>query len=691
MRLLVDMLTYTLLRELGLALLHFLWEGSVVAVLLAALLVLLRGKDARIRYALACNALALMLLLPAFTLWGMSGLRQDLESDETSITEGAQALPGKRADKAVLITDRLINASVEVKSAEQPGPLAARVEDLLPWLTLLWLAGILVLSSRMIGGLILTRRIAKHETYPVSEFWLEKLKKIAQELRVEKPVRLLRSSLVEVPTAIGWLRPVILLPACIFTGLTTQQLEAILAHELAHIRRHDYLVNLLQIVAETLLFYHPAVWWVSRRVRIEREHVCDDLAVSVCGDPIMYARALMKLERLRTSEPGLALAANGGELRTRISRLLERESDSRWPNSFAVALFFVAALFTTVLFTRAVLSQKQQVDGPTSKSQAVAAQVRASANTNNLPSPAQQTLTGEAASLIASDRTEGEDTFVRRVAIEALGNRAGSVVVMNPRTGRVYTVVNQEWAIRRGWIPASTMKLVTALAGIGEKVFDPAEKVRVSTRAERLNLTDALAISNNEYFRALGTRVGVEPLISYARRVGFGEQTGINYEGEHAGHVPGFQLRANAGRLGMSGEGIEVTPIQLATLVSAFANGGTLLVPRVPMTPEEAAQFEGQSRRRIDVPLAAVEQLIPGMLAAVERGTAVNARDTTLRIAGKTGTVSDGQSSIGMLASYAPVNDPQLVIVVLIRGRNENGAKAAQVAGAIYKGLNQRM
>jgi beta-lactamase regulating signal transducer with metallopeptidase domain/beta-lactamase class D len=685
------MLTYTLLRELGLALLHFLWEGSVVAVLLAALLVLLRGKDARIRYALACNALALMLLLPAFTLWGMSGLRQDLESDETSITEGAQALPGKRADKAVLITDRLINASVEVKSAEQPGPLAARVEDLLPWLTLLWLAGILVLSSRMIGGLILTRRIAKHETYPVSEFWLEKLKKIAQELRVEKPVRLLRSSLVEVPTAIGWLRPVILLPACIFTGLTTQQLEAILAHELAHIRRHDYLVNLLQIVAETLLFYHPAVWWVSRRVRIEREHVCDDLAVSVCGDPIMYARALMKLERLRTSEPGLALAANGGELRTRISRLLERESDSRWPNSFAVALFFVAALFTTVLFTRAVLSQKQQVDGPTSKSQAVAAQVRASANTNNLPSPAQQTLTGEAASLIASDRTEGEDTFVRRVAIEALGNRAGSVVVMNPRTGRVYTVVNQEWAIRRGWIPASTMKLVTALAGIGEKVFDPAEKVRVSTRAERLNLTDALAISNNEYFRALGTRVGVEPLISYARRVGFGEQTGINYEGEHAGHVPGFQLRANAGRLGMSGEGIEVTPIQLATLVSAFANGGTLLVPRVPMTPEEAAQFEGQSRRRIDVPLAAVEQLIPGMLAAVERGTAVNARDTTLRIAGKTGTVSDGQSSIGMLASYAPVNDPQLVIVVLIRGRNENGAKAAQVAGAIYKGLNQRM
>jgi hypothetical protein len=127
---------------------------------------------------------------------------------------------------------------------------------------------------------------------------------------------------VAVPTAIGWLRPVILLPVGALTGLTVQQLEAIIAHELAHIRRHDYLINLLQTVIETLLFYHPAVWWVSRRIREEREHCCDDLAVSVCGDALSYARALFTMEQLRAATPPLAMAANGGALMNRIERLV---------------------------------------------------------------------------------------------------------------------------------------------------------------------------------------------------------------------------------------------------------------------------------------------------------------------------------------------------------------------------------
>src|SRR5262249_26688490 len=124
------------------------------------------------------------------------------------------------------------------------------------------------------------------------------------------------------PMVIGWLRPVILLPASAMTGLTPQQLEAIIAHELAHIRRHDYLINLLQAVIETLLFYHPAVWWVSRRIRQEREHCCDDLAVAVCGDALTYARALLEMERLRAAGPQLAMAANGGLLMNRIRRLV---------------------------------------------------------------------------------------------------------------------------------------------------------------------------------------------------------------------------------------------------------------------------------------------------------------------------------------------------------------------------------
>src|SRR5204863_17364 len=145
---------------------------------------------------------------------------------------------------------------------------------------------------------------------------------LAHRLRISRPVRLVRSALVEVPTAVGWLRPMILLPASTLTGLTTGQIEAILAHEMAHIRRHDYLVNLLQCIVEMLLFYHPAVWWVSRRIREERELCCDDLAVRISGDPVSYARALCALETLRGESMTLALAATSGSLRARIARLL---------------------------------------------------------------------------------------------------------------------------------------------------------------------------------------------------------------------------------------------------------------------------------------------------------------------------------------------------------------------------------
>jgi beta-lactamase regulating signal transducer with metallopeptidase domain/beta-lactamase class D len=690
MRFLVNMLTYPLLRELGLALLHFLWEGAGVALLLAAVLALLRGTDARLRYAAACSALALMLLSPVLTVWRMSGSRQGVEVDEMSMQPGTtHGSENARGANAAAKGDAISAPAVAGSQAQPWSPLSSRVENLLPWLTLIWLAGISLLSARMLGGLMLMRRLTKGATRPVLELRQDKLKEISRALRVSRTVRLLESTLVRVPTTIGWLRPVILIPASTFTGLTPQQLEAVLAHELAHIRRHDYLVNLLQTVAETLLFYHPAVWWVSRQVRIEREHVCDDLAVKVCGDALIYARALTKIERLRAQEPRFALAANGGELRRRILRLVEAQPNSHRPKSLAVALFFAAALFTTAVCARAVLSEREpESKVQTAQPQPVAAQAKPQRSALNLMNPLPAALPFETAVLIAGDNTEGEDAEVRRVALEALGSHAGSVIVMHPRTGRVYAVVNQEWAVRRMWSPASTMKLVTALAGMGEKAFDPAEKTRVTTRAERLDLADALAVSNNEYFKSLGARVGAEQLIAYARRVGFGEQTGINYEGESAGRLPAFQLSVNAGRLGAYGEGVEITPVQLATLVSAIANGGTLLVPKVPRTPQEAAQFVGQPRRRIEVAAPVLEQLVPGMLAAVERGTGANAKDSARKIAGKTGTVSNGQSSVGMFASYAPADDPRLVVVVLTRGKNESGATAAQVAGSIYKALN---
>jgi beta-lactamase regulating signal transducer with metallopeptidase domain len=205
-----------------------------------------------------------------------------------------------------------------------------RVEPLLPTLILVWLLGVSMLSLRLLTGWIWIQRLRTHGVSPAAEAWQAMSVRLSRRLHIARAITLLESTLVDVPTVIGWLKPVVLLPATALAALSPQQLEAILAHELAHIRRHDYLVNLLQTLVETLLFYHPAVWWLSRRIRIERENCCDDLAVSLCGDPVAYASALADLEALRSAAPEftrkphdhIAMAATGGSLLHRVRRLL---------------------------------------------------------------------------------------------------------------------------------------------------------------------------------------------------------------------------------------------------------------------------------------------------------------------------------------------------------------------------------
>jgi len=185
---------------------------------------------------------------------------------------------------------------------------------------------------------------------PAPTEWQHTLDELSQRIRVSRPVKLLISALVQVPTVVGWLRPVVLLPIGALAGLPTDQIEALLAHELAHIRRHDYLINILQSIAEALLFYHPAVWWISKHIRHERELCCDDIAVAVSGDPLNYARALADLESHRPAHLNPALAANGGSLRDRIARLLGQSSPSSraipGAGLIAAAVFIVAAAWS---------------------------------------------------------------------------------------------------------------------------------------------------------------------------------------------------------------------------------------------------------------------------------------------------------------------------------------------------------
>src|SRR5712671_3116992 len=291
---------------------------------------------------------------------------------------------------------------------------------------------------------------------------------------------------------------------------------------------------------------------------------------------------------------------------------------------------------------------------------------------------------------IAKDNTVGEDLEVRNAAIAALGHHAGTVVVMDPKTGRIYTVVNQDWALRRGFKPCSTIKLVTGVAGLCEKVIQPIETVSDGSNY-RIDLTDALAYSNNQYFQHVGGQVGFDKMVSYARELGLGEKTGINYVNESPGKVPLFKSGYAVNHMSSHGDDFEVTAIQLAALVSAMSNGGKLLVPHVPRTVEENSQFKTDVRRKINVVNnEAWKRMVPGMIGAVNYGSGKKAYRPEQTVAGKTGTCIGQGSWLGLFTSYAPVVNPRLAVVVITRGADAHGHLPAAVAGNIYHALSQR-
>jgi beta-lactamase regulating signal transducer with metallopeptidase domain len=664
-----------LIHALGWTLVHAVWQGALVAFALRGVLQLLRGQRPNLRYSAASFALILTLLLPVITFWRLTMHSRFPDVDEMTIQTRLGNSVQSSSEEVARAGRQPSDASEVYQYSFQRPRLTERLESLIPWLSAAWLLGVLGLTARVTGGMVYTQRLIRCHTRLLGSYWSERLKQVSKRLRLTRSVRLLESSVVKVPTTIGWWRPVILVPGSALSGLTPQQLELILAHELAHIRRHDYLINLFQVLVETLLFYHPAVWWISKQVRNERELVCDDMAVSICGNPIAYARALAKIERLRRETPIWAVAADGGRLSKRIVRLIDSTQNSQRVSSMFVGFIMIGALFISIAAVQKGLSNTKQ-----------AAQVMVAGAT----SAPEQIALQSAQQLIAIDDTTGEDPEVRRIALAALGKREGAVIVMDPRTGRVYTIVNQEWAVRKSWKPASMIKLVTAAAALGEKMIQPSQLLRVSPKSRPLDVTEALALSSNSYFAFVGNRVGPDLIIKYAREFGLGEHTGINYSRESAGIVPAFSEGVDVSRFGATGDGVETTPIQLAILVSAVANGGMLLTPRVPHSSAESSETQPQVRRSIAIPRAILALLRAGMIAAVNHGSGSGASDPSQIVAGKTGTFRDKTTAVGMFASYAPADDPRFVVVVVTRGQNESGPEAASVAGTIFRGLRNR-
>ena len=304
-------------ERLAAALLHFVWQGALVALVYAVADRRLRnrGASSSTRYALACLALAAMMILPAAT-FSRTGQRAPLA--ESPAAAGAAAFEAPAHGVRPPAT----------AAAAGPVSLVAIPQAWREWLLGIWLAGVAALSLRFIAGFAGVARLARRVTEETDLAVSEAFARLRRRIGVSASVRLLRSASIEVPAAFGVLRPIVLLPLSALTGLDARQIEALLAHELAHVKRHDYLVNLFQSVAETLLFYHPAVWWISGRIRVERENACDDIAVAVTGDARVYAGALVGLEELRAGSRRLAVAANGAELRGRVQRLFPASSFS---------------------------------------------------------------------------------------------------------------------------------------------------------------------------------------------------------------------------------------------------------------------------------------------------------------------------------------------------------------------------
>jgi Penicillin binding protein transpeptidase domain len=293
-----------------------------------------------------------------------------------------------------------------------------------------------------------------------------------------------------------------------------------------------------------------------------------------------------------------------------------------------------------------------------------------------------------AASNMLKDDATGEDQEIRAAAVKALQGRSGTVVVMDPNNGRIFTVVNQRMALGSPVKPCSTVKMIVGLAALHEGVFDPDQEVQVSSRWG-MNLTDALARSNNPVFEVLGRTLGYERVMKYAMDFGFGSRTGINYKGESDGFLPD-EGEQETGHMSSHGDGFGVTAIQLAAFTAAIANGGELYTPRVLRKAEEAQTFIPELKRKIVMSPEDRLRMLAGMTGAVTYGTAKLAYNPLGQVAGKTGTCRGASDKLGLFTSFSSVDDPRIVVTVITTGSTEAGRRAAEIAGRVYADICPR-
>ncbi len=370
MGLLDTFLSEQTIERIGWVLVHFLWQGCALMALMWCVMKTLGKASSNARYTAACLGLALMVLAPVVTFTMLDG------NNTATVTNTVPLQPAVSRTQTPAETQHIAIEYAEPAQSEKSlmEIVTAKLETTLPWCVIGWIAGVAALSLWYLGGWCQLQKLRRIGTKTVSDVVTEKAAVISRQLGIKKAVHIAESALVQVPTVIGWLKPLVLLPASALTGLDEMQLKAMIAHELAHIKRSDYLTNIVQTVVEILGFYHPAVWWMSRQIRIERENCCDDIAVALLQDRKEYAKALFSMEEIRSKQWQLAVAADGGHLTTRIERLAGKHPTPKQKTGWipsVVTIGLLAALLVTTSMAMSNNPDSEQIDPTNVKADAI--------------------------------------------------------------------------------------------------------------------------------------------------------------------------------------------------------------------------------------------------------------------------------------------------------------------------------
>lgn len=504
-----------LMPALAGALLHFLWQGALLGLFAALVLALLRNARPQARYAVACIALLACVLWPAATLWQALAQAGDAASAATSTHVGLGIAPAA-------------NGRATGIGAALPLPAF----DLQPWIVVLWAAGVGLLSLRMAGGLFWVRHLCRHAQAEADAQWQACLQRLATRMGIARKVALRIGHDGDGPVTAGWWRPLVVLPAAIVARMPAELVEALIAHELAHVRRHDYLVNLLQGAVETLLFYHPVVWWLSRRIRIERELVADDLAAAALGEPRRLALALSELDRhagMRSLPPPsrYAPAAHGGHLMSRIRQLVRPE---RRAIGSAVALPLIGlAIAGAAFYAHAHLAPAQSTAATTATTHvpppapppAPAAPAAAVPAPPPPPPPPPKRLTiasNDAQAGYALVRKDGDDFSVSgsnadNRDIEAAHQGIDGDFLWFRRDGKAWVVSDPATVARARQAWASTDALSEQMQGLNARMQPHSERMQaLGQRMQALSADNAMetpqARAASEQMQALGEQMG---------------------------------------------------------------------------------------------------------------------------------------------------------------------------------------